>query len=283
MESDIHWAARDEAGCNALARVQHSLTVASIMTPRSRLMTCRPADSVRAIMLENTGRFSYLPVRDEFGAILGLYKAEAWFDKETPEQLVGADFEPLSEDHVVGADTPIIDFLTGADDPPTRLVVSGAGIVGMVGLSDLQQLPVRTALFALITSLEITMANWIEAKWSDNADGWLCILSPGRQQKVREKVRKLKNDDSFVSEILCTEFKDKCDIVRKDGPISGSQRQLEREFAAMEKLRNVLAHAGFYAGTFQKTLEVRSVIRRAMQIQRLLNAGTANEMTRGSM
>ena len=73
-------------------------------------------------------------------------------------EAIGDDFVPFSEDIVIGADASIIDFVTTADERQTRLVVSGDRVAGLVSLSDLQQLPVRAALFTLITRLEIAMA-----------------------------------------------------------------------------------------------------------------------------
>ena len=60
--------------------------------------------------------YSYLPVMDEAGVILGLYRAEKWLEKEALDQPICADFEPLSEDLVMGADATIIEFLRTADD-----------------------------------------------------------------------------------------------------------------------------------------------------------------------
>ena len=51
---------------------------------------------------------------------------------------------------------------------PCRLVVSGTGIVGLVTLSDLQKLPVRAVLLALLTGLEISMSEAIEQVFSDS-------------------------------------------------------------------------------------------------------------------
>ncbi len=227
VEANARWAKEADMGLAALERVQRGLTVDSIMTARSNLAMSRPADSVPAIMSQNAGRYSYLPVQDEFDAILGLFRAEQWSDREVPEQPVSDDFEPLSEATVLGVDTPIIEFLRTAGERPTRLVVSGERIAGMVSLSDLQQLPVRAALFAVITGVELAMTNWIEASWSGDTEGWLDILSEGRRTKVRKKIQCLKEKNSFVSEILCTEFSDKCDIVRKQGPIPESSKKLK--------------------------------------------------------
>ena len=72
----------------------------------------------------------------------------------TPHEPIADYFEPLSEDHLIGADASIIDFVMQAENHPVRLVVSDDEVAGLVSLSDLQHLPVRAAIFTLITSLE---------------------------------------------------------------------------------------------------------------------------------
>ena len=167
------WANPDNGGPDVLERVQRSLTVDMIMTPRADLRTCRRDEIASAVMARNTEHFSFLPVVDEPGRFLGLYRAERWFGKEAPQEKIGDDFEPFSEDVVIGADASIIDFVKNADERATRLVVSGDRVAGLVSLSDLQQLPVRAALFTLITRLEMAMAERIETEWvGDESMGW---------------------------------------------------------------------------------------------------------------
>ena len=264
-ESPVPWARRADVGFRALEGVQRGLTVESIMTPRARLMTCRRRDSVRELMSRNTGRYSFLPVLDEKDGILGLYRDEQWFGREPPDQPIGADFVPLAEALVVGVDATIIEFLTSAHEQPTKLVVSGHRVAGLVGLSDFQQLPVRAALFTLITSLEIVMADWIEAQWPDDPKSWLALLSPGRRTQVLGKIEYFTSSDSFVAEVLCTEFTDKCTIIRKRASFPASRNQMERDFSAIRELRDRLAHASHYAQSPQEALDVCCVTRRILE------------------
>ncbi len=254
------WARQVDIDFGALKGVQRGLTVESIMTPRGQLKTCRPEESVRAVVSRNTGRYSFLPVQDEKNVIRGLYRAELWFDpdEEPPEQPIckrdADEFIPLAETLVVGADAKIIDFLTSAHEQPVKLVVSDHGVAGLVSLSDLQQLPVRAALFTLITTLEMVMAKWIETH--EDTECWLALLSEGRREKVRDNIKNLQESDNFVSEILCTEFTDKCTIIRKRAPIPASRSRMGRDFKAIRELRDQLAHASHYARTPQEAREV---------------------------
>ncbi|MGO4843671.1 hypothetical protein AB4144_66485, partial [Rhizobiaceae sp. 2RAB30] len=70
-------------------------------------------------------------------------------------------YEALREAHLIGADASILSFVKEADTRPFRLLVSERGIVGLVSLSDLQKLPVRAALFGLVTGLEMAMTDAI--------------------------------------------------------------------------------------------------------------------------
>lgn len=271
-ETPAPWARRADVDLPALERVQRGLTVESIMTPRTLWMDCRRDDNVRELMSQNTARYSFLPVLDEEERILGLYRAEEWFgrERESPDQPIGTEFVPFAENLVVGADATIIEFLTSAHEQPTKLVVSGHRVAGLVSLSDLQQLPVRAALFTLITSLEIVMAEWIEAQWPDDPESWLDLLSPGRREKVLKRIEDFKNSDSFVNEVLCTEFADKCTIIRDRAAFPASNTQMAHEFSAIRDLRDRIAHASHYAQTPQRALKVCCVTRRILKIQQHL-------------
>ena len=274
------WAGQATVGFDALERVHRGLTVELIMTPRCRLMTCRREDSVRDVMSRNTGMYSYLPVVDEAGVILGLYRAEKWWGEEAPDQPICADFEPLSEALVMGADATIIEFLKTVDERrPTKLVVSGYRVAGLVGLSDFHKLPVRAALFTLITSVEIAMATCIAAvTWPDGGASWLALLSEKRRKETRDKIGQSKQNDSFINEILHTQLADKCTIIRKSKLIQGSQRKLTREFSAICKLRDEIAHANYYAETPTKALKVCSVVKTILQMQQLLSSAAAQSV-----
>ena len=176
---------------------------------------------------------------------------------------------------MAGADATIIEFLISAHEQPAKLVVSGHRVSGLVTLSDLQQLPVRAALFTLITSLEIVMADWIEAQWPEDPESWLALLSPGRRSKVRERIKEFNKNDSFVSEVLCTEFADKCDIVRKRSSGPPSISQMKRDFEAICDLRDRLAHANHYAQNKDEALKVCRTTKRILKYRELI-ADTAN-------
>ena len=80
----VRWANPGGYGPDVLERVHRSLTVNLIMMPRARVQTCRRDETASAIMARNKQRFSFLPVVDDAGQILGLYRADQWFGADAP-------------------------------------------------------------------------------------------------------------------------------------------------------------------------------------------------------
>ena len=271
-------ATRSDVGPDVLDQLQGSLTVSTIMTPRDDLETCRRDETARSVMARNEEDYSFFPVVDdtERKRFLGLYRAERWFRDEAPDDSIREEFELLSEDHVIGADASIIEFVTTADERPARLVVSGDEVTGLVTLSDLQRLPVRAAIFALITSLELAMSERIEAEWPDDSTDWLELLSPDRRENVEDKITTAKREDGYVSAIVLTQISDKATILRKQKLVSGSGKQLKRDFKAIRKLRDKVAHASYYAETPKAAYEVCEVVRRIGQIHGEIRESTSS-------
>ena len=151
----------------------------------------------------------------------------------------------------------------------------------MIGLSDFQKLPVRAALFTLITSVELVMATCIGAvTWPDGADSWLALLSQKRRKKTRDKIDQSKQNDSFINEVLHTQLADKCTIIRKRKLIPGSQKKLTRDFSAICTLRDQVAHANYYAETPTKALNLCSLVRWSRRSCRFNNCLLAQRRSR---
>ncbi len=260
------WATNHDASLDKLRRVQGSLTVGLIMVPRRDFLTCTGHDKASDVKQRNAANYSFLPVFEGNDRVIGLYNAERWFDADAPETPVGNDFLPLTEDIMIGADASIFDFIRKADEVSTKLVVSGDGVAGLVSLSDIQQLPVRAALFALVTSLEMAMGLAIERRWPNPKD-WIALLSDGRRAKLMDEIANARQRDGFVSEIAFTQISDKADIVCKGGMLSGSRKSRVREFDIIRKLRDDLAHANRYADTPEEAKIVCQIVRSVYQLK----------------
>ena len=240
------WASRADTTPETVRAMQAGLTVYLIMTPRSKLRTCSPNNCIDSLEDAIRDQFSFLPVV-EAGLITGLYRAEKWFGKTPPGESIGDDFERLTEDHLVGSNASILDFIKKGVERPTRLVVSGTEIVGLVCMADLHKLPVRATLFSVVTALEMAMADRIADEWQDS--GWLNLLSDRRRENVEGWICEAKRNDTYVSDIASTQFADKATIVLKQGLVAGSKSSLREDFKAIRKLRDPLAHANDYAST----------------------------------
>ncbi|MEP1422429.1 MAG: hypothetical protein ABJK59_11720 [Erythrobacter sp.] len=268
------WASDHDASIEKLQKVQGSLTVGLIIVRRSEFLCCQRAQTAAFVKEINTQGFSFLPVVDDDDRIIGLYNAERWFESEAPDEPIDGDYLKLSEEIVIGANASIFDFIRNAHKYSTKLVVSGDGVSGLVSLSDIQQLPVRAALFALVTSLEMAMSIAIEEKWP-RPDAWIGELSSGRQNKLKDEIEAAKKRDGFVSEITFTQLSDKTDLLLKGNLISGSKRSRDKEMTAIRRLRDNLAHANSYADTPDAAAAVCAIVRSIYRLKDELIGRTA--------
>lgn len=204
-----------DAAHRALSVFQESLPVQLIATGRPDFKTCFPDEALSAVVERNLAdAFDFLPVIGASGdeALAGVLEVAALVSPVVPEQAVRDRMQPLGEAHLLGADASILSFIRKADQQPFCFVVSGHQISGLVTLSDLQQLPVRAALFAMVTHLEMTMADVIRNRYEGEA--WMERLPKIRADKVRSKLEAAKKGDGLVDSLLYTEFCDKVTILK---------------------------------------------------------------------
>ena len=262
------WPSDDEISDDVFETLHSGLTVALIATERKRLMTCRLNESLSAVVPKSREKqYDHLPVtNDDGGDIVGILHTRECVQHASGTGRVSEHFRPLSERDLIGTDASILDFIKDADSKPCRLIVSESEIIGLVTLSDLQRLPVRAALFALITGLERTMTGAISKQYEDDNEWWN-LLNKCRPKKVREKVAKSEQGDGFVATLLFTEFCDKRDILLHFFPSSLSKTKLRRQLEDIEKLRNQVAHASDYATTQTDQQNVCAVVRNLLKLR----------------
>ena len=266
------WANRDDTGTGDVFHALHAgLTVELIATKLPQLMTCAPDEPLSVVKARNTEPYDFLPVlapgdggRDR---IVGLFHAAKVFDETPADGRIEQHYAPLSEDCLIGADTSILNFVMDADEMPCRLVISGARIVGLVSLSDLQKLPVRAALFALITGFEIAMFEAIKRE-CPNDDDWKRYLSDGRRDKINEEIEQSHQGDGFVNELLFSQFCDKSEILLKGFQLPRSKTSLR----GIQKLRDSLAHANEYAASPEQARNVCAVVRNLLALREKITA-----------
>jgi hypothetical protein len=128
-------------------------------------------------------------------------------------------------------------------------VLRGTRIDGIVTISDLQKLPVRPALFLLITYVELLLADVLRAAGHTNSDSWFDVLSDGRKQKLEDEWKKLKIADMNVDKLTASQFCDKREAVINLVDLRVPDFETRHELKRIEELRNHVAHAGDYAAT----------------------------------
>ena len=266
-------------------RVHERLTVVLITTLRDgdagrpSVRACRVVDSLAQVRADNIDpAFDYLPVEEDSRDIVGLFHAKSYVNAtEGDEQpLVRDHMCPLSEADLIGADATIFDFISRVRPKPL-LVVSGGRINGLVAWSDLQKLPVRAAVFALVTGFELTMYEAIKAIFPEG-DGWRMHVSDTRLKKAETVYQRRGGNESDVELLLCTEFCDKRTILKKCLPfdpraeesrsVPMSEGEFESHAKEIEDLRNPLAHASSYAMNWKEVENLRETVRILVELRK---------------
>lgn len=263
-DAGIPWAdytaAKDPS--DALKALQDGLSVGLIATPRNVLETCVRGEEIAVVAERNrSDAFDFLPVTEQDDdRIIGLIEIAPFLQGAEARGNVEEKMLRLSEENIIGADASILAFIRDADRQRCRLVISGPQISGLVSLSDLQQLPVRAALFGMVTHLEVTMAKCIRRKFGADEE-WAESLPPGREAKLLERISQAKQQDSFVDALLLTEFSDKVTIIKRIKGFPWARRTFESNLAQIQSLRDGLAHANDYAATRQAAIRVCETVR----------------------
>ncbi|MCZ0936603.1 MAG: hypothetical protein OXJ54_15700 [Gemmatimonadetes bacterium] len=253
------------------------LTVKLIQTPRNDLVTCCPQERAAEVLDRNRAgngsrreAYDYIPVEDRT-EIVGLFRTIRRDENPSMEgQVVETLMDPLSPKNLIGSDGTILDFLREVDDRPYRLVVSGNGISGLVTWSDLQKLPVRTALFGLITGLELEMTRAIRCRYP-SGDAWLEDLGSDARQKVDELIQLSRKNDSEVDSLHYTTFWDKAKILLSlsdPGVWVGSRRRNKSQLRKINDfLRNPVAHARDYAASREDVERLQVMIHSLLSLR----------------
>lgn len=263
------WAKPEPLGEGDTFEALHEgLTVRLIMTPRPSIATCRIDEPTEEVVAQLTEDFDFLPVEDADGNVVAVFDATA---AQGGSGIVREHAQTLGEPWLVSADANLLDFMTTADRWPCRLVASGSKIAGLVNKSDLQRLPVRAALFALITGLELTMTEAIRAVCGEDR-AWRRHLKQPRLQALDDSIRHARKADAYVDDLLFTQLADKKEILLSAAPLLRSKRNFEAALEDVGRLRDALAHANDYADTPEKADAVCTTVRAVLKLRQELAA-----------
>ena len=247
MSSQFDLIPSNDRGLAGLQVVHAGLPVEMIMTPRP-FFSCHPEEACANVKARNTDRFSFVPVMDR-DRILGLLDARPLFNEASPKGAVSDHYKPLSEEMLIGADASIWQFIRTADTPgkETRLVVKGHSVAGLVTLSDMHKLPVRTALFAALTNLEVCMTTLIGERLGYDRQAWSRHLKHKRIELLNGYERKARENDQFINHLLLTQFCDKREMIIRERLLDLPVSTLRSDFESVERLRNFIAHSNDFA------------------------------------
>jgi hypothetical protein len=258
------WAARplDIDPASVLNSVERGLNVGLIATFEPDLVCCEIGAQIGTLLESPRFRtFDYLPVTTA-GRIVGLLPLGRLRTGVEEDRKAGEETMPLDERCLISSDVGILTFIEQADERPSRLVVRGTRIDGIVTLSDLQKLPVRPALFLFITHLELLMSETIRLRFG-GSDAWLEALTAKRQKKVTDKWRRLNAENLAIDLISASDFCDKREALLRLGNLPVSRHKSQKQLKAIEKLRDRLAHSSDLALTQENALNTVEVSKMA--------------------
>ncbi len=251
--------------------VEQGLTVRLIATFEPRV--CGIRDDLRAVIeREDLQQFDYVPVKDGDRTVGLLHRS---VHKDSGTGTVGDAMDSLHEGILISSNSGILSYIERADAHPCQLVLHEGRLAGLVTLSDLQKLPVRPALFLLVTHVELLMVRWIRSRESSE-ETLMSMLSAKRRDKTAQEWNRLRKNNLAVDRLTATQFCDKRDLLLKLDFVSCKKQRTaaKKDLEHIEQLlRNPLAHAGDFALDEEKALQVVFTVRTARQwIERLERA-----------
>jgi CBS domain-containing protein len=222
---------------------------------------CCDADERVADVLarQNLAAFDYVPVR-RGGDIVGLLNRTSTMERDSLR--VHEVMDSLQGNMLISSGAGILSFIESADSIECRLVLRGSRVDGIVTLSDLQKLPVRPAIFLLITHLELLMLAWLRKRSEQTSEiEVLDKLSAGRKEKLEGEWERLQTNNLAIDKLSATQFCDKRELLIKLGFPVLSKGAARTELEEIEGLRDSVAHAGDYALTRDNALSTVATVR----------------------
>jgi hypothetical protein len=220
--------------------LEAGLTIKDVAT--FELGSCDLANDLGGVLdAPQLGLFDAIPVKDE-GRVVGVLERPS-LGRETT---VAAAMRRLDDSLLASAHDPLKSLVTLLTATPYRLVVDNGRILGIVTRSDMHKLPMRLLVFALVTHLELLMAEAITKQMPN--DRWIDELKGERRRKFEVKRKELRSANFDPPLIELTEFCDKRDLVLPLlGELEIGKGKAQSELGRIETLRNKVAHAAGFA------------------------------------
>lgn len=229
-----------------LGQVQDSLTVDAIMSQREGLIALNRDEESTAVQEEVRDlQINQVPVIEQ-GSVVGILVARDHERRMLPDT---EEFEPISPEWLVSVDTSIRRLIEILDDRqhPARFVIQENRVVGLITYADLNKAVARTALYLLISRLEIKLARLIR---HGEKDIWTYIesLDEGRRKELASLQDEMTEND--VVHDLVEHFKlgDVIGIVRNEPSLLDRTEVVSRDhfnglIGGIESMRHDVAHS----------------------------------------
>jgi hypothetical protein len=166
----------------------------------------------------------------------------------------------LNEKMFMSAREPLVSFLETADAHRFRLLVDGTSIVGIVTLSDLQKLPVYSALFSLIAGVELMLVEWIRRESDGDDNAWLQHLTPNQRGRIDRYRRQAAAKNLEIERLSHASFGQ--EILAAIGMgLFEMEPELRSGLTELAELRHQVCHAADFAATPADALKVPHQVR----------------------
>ncbi|MBS2031509.1 MAG: hypothetical protein JST54_26650 [Deltaproteobacteria bacterium] len=224
------------------------------------LLSCGAADTAGEVIgRPELANIDFIPARrnDVVVGVLARKRAE-----EAPSQTVSEIMLPLHERMLASAGDPLLPVLERLDNEPSfKLVLSEGRIEGILTLSDLQKLPVRSVIFTRLTHLELLLREVLLAVLDPNDERWLAHFAQERQDLLKRWLKRARKRRNEVDLLEITSLADKRILVRARRVFGEDTDRFCERMEPIEVLRDPLAHAGGFAMDPEDARRVAKAIR----------------------
>jgi predicted transcriptional regulator len=267
-----NWVNKSLSGYSKLFEPNSSWMAISLIATFN-LKTCDIEDSLAQVLNQKElEEFDYIPVRFK-RKIVGVLNAKNLRDCQDTIDLVNLTigktdepiFKKLDESILISINADIISFLKESDSVNFRLVLDGTEINGIVTVSDLQKLAVRSVLYSLLNYLEMLMAELIRKKFPID-DDWESKLDVAKRKKIQKQWTKLINSNMAIDKLTATELSDKILLAKELAVFSDDYSEISGKLNDIRNLRNSANHMHDYASNFENANKVSKVVRDILQI-----------------
>lgn len=193
-----------------LNEISDAIQVRHLENPIGKSFCVRPTQEAQSCAIRMaTLQFDVAPVMED-GTPIGIFMAGASGDGAVKEHM-----RTLASSMIVSADTPVSALVRHLEQEPFLLVLQGREITGFVTPADVGAAPARTHYYLLVSTLEISLHQYLSSLYPDQRDV-LGKLSPGARGRQARIEAELRAADQFIDTLSTLSLQDLLDLAGKD-------------------------------------------------------------------